>query len=714
MERIDRFTVPESREERVTKMKEAAATLKKEFVGLDDIIDKICEAMTPWYVTPEIISRPTVVSLWGMTGTGKTSVVRRLTSLLGLSNKTIFFDCGEESNNGSTTVASKINDVMFLDEDNNPEGDKVNDFVFVFDEFQHARTINERGEEVDKANLRSVWNLIDTGIIKSDVSNWETTYFIGFLEDFEGYVEEYPEVPLVDGKIVDPKDVENLLNSIGYFYYDRGVPGIMSRRNSQFGMSSAPAPAVEDKDLLEPVSVVEERILRGIVRKLRNCGGLKMKPKDIVDDIFSAKTTNELLEKLKEIKNIVIAPKDIDCNKSIIFILGNLDEAFKVEGDINPDVDADIFYDETSKVTITDIKRSLKKRFRAEQIARFGNSIIKYPTLKREHFEKVIKNELERITSEFKSISGINLILDGSIYDLIYFEGVYPVQGVRPVFTTINTIFTPILSDILMMKEDGVDSARLSVVDPELGYKFDKKGILIEVGKKSSTREVDMVLGSLRKPESTKTRYINAVHEAGHAVVKAYLTGKAPTSIVAVSSDSGGFCVTYDPDKTGEIKTKWDVDVDVMISLGGYLAEELIFPNSDKTLLGSGNDISQAWESLSDAAYNLGYFHPMQFSNYETWRNDRPGGVDDQNGLKKKLEHTLVSLKIRAQEILRENTDLIVNIALDLGEAGEFSGETFMKFVESNKGTLTPESMRKAREYDSYEYYKNQLLLRKK
>ena len=46
------------------------------------------------------------------------------------------------------------------------------------------------------------------------------------------------------------------------------------------------------------------------------------------------------------------------------------------------------------KVSISDIKEALKQRFRAEQIARLGNNLIKYPTLKKEHFIKIIKKRI--------------------------------------------------------------------------------------------------------------------------------------------------------------------------------------------------------------------------------------------------------------------------------------------------------------------------------
>jgi len=234
MEKIDnKFYVPEKREDRISRLEDAVKILKSEFVGLDEIIDKIKLSITPWYITPEIITRPTVISLWGMTGTGKTSIVKRLIDLLGLANKAIFFDCGEESNTGNRTVGEKINDIMSLDdgEDDLMDRDSPSDLVFVFDEFQHARTINERKEEVDKPNLRSVWNLLDTGILRFDDYSYELSYFNSFLEDFIEYSKEYPSVSLERGKVTGREDVKNLLENLGYFYYDRNLNKLQEEKH---------------------------------------------------------------------------------------------------------------------------------------------------------------------------------------------------------------------------------------------------------------------------------------------------------------------------------------------------------------------------------------------------------------------------------------------------------------------------------------------------
>ena len=341
-------------------------------------------------------------------------------------------------------------------------------------------------------------------------------------------------------------------------------------------------------------------------------------------------------------------------------------------------------------------------------IARFGNSIIKYPTLKKVHFEEVIRKEVSRISNGFTATSGINLKISDNIYELLYAEGVYPVQGVRPVFTTITTIFTPLLSDIIMSGAKKGDTAILNVINPETGYKLKEKEVSITFGEKTLTRKIDLVLGELRRPESKKTRYANAVHETGHAVVMSYLTGRIPIAIVAISSNSGGFCITYNPDKVGEIGIREDVDNNVMISMAGYLSEELIFPDKNKRLLGSGNDISEAWSELSDAAYFLGYFEPFQYSNYKTYRAGQPGGIDDEQ-VKDLIKERFEKLKKETIGILADNKDLIIEVAKKLGSVGEISGNEFLEFISESKGSLTKKRLEEAKIECSFDYYAKML-----
>lgn len=706
----------ENKLSKIQKLQDAIDILKSEFVGLDNIIDEIKLSITPWYITPEVITRPVVVSLWGMTGTGKSSVVRRLIDLLDLKSKSLTFDCGQENNDSGTDISNKISEFLNIENKENSTDEDSRNMIFVFDEFQYARTLSENGEELNKPSLRPIWNIIDDGVLNVNEYSYEVGSFLAYFEDLRVFAKDHSDIKLTNLTIQDPSDVKEILEALGYFYFKRSVPGLMESSCSAYTFDDDidRNPGDSKEDPYRPLKILEDKTLRLIIRKTNL---YEYKPgNEIIREALSLETLGELMDWLESKKSKIMSTRRIDCSGALVFIIGNLDEAFHVEGDLSPDFEADIFYDETSKVSISDVKNALKTRFRAEQISRFGNSIIKYPTLKKVHFEQIIQKEVNRICTDFMNSEGIGLDVTSDFLDLLYSEGVYPVQGVRPVFTTIGTIFTPLLSDILIRNEkEKITDALIDVRDPESGYKMSSKELEI----KYNTGSLDVVklkltLGELRCPKNRKTRYINAVHETGHAIMLSYLTGVIPTSIVAVSTDRGGFCTTYNPDKTGEIDSRFDVQNDVMISLGGYCAEEIIY-GSDKlrVLLGSGSDIEDAWETLSEAAYKLGYFDPFMYSNRETLSGPTgvPCGLDSKTTIEKKLETEFDILKHNTTEILMNNINLLKEFALELGEKGSLSGDVFYDFIFKGKNnSLNTERLDVAKEENSSDWYLKKLL----
>lgn len=708
--------------ERIKILNSAISTLKTEFVGLDNIIDELKTAITPWWVTPEIITRPVVISLWGMTGTGKSSVVRRLLDLLDLKEKALIFDCGQENTDSGTDISGKVSEFLNIENKENSADSDSRNMVFVFDEFQYARTLSESGEELNKPALRPIWNIIDDGVLRVSEYSYEVGQFLSYFEDLKAFSKTKRGIKLHNLVIENPADVKDILEALGYFYFKRPVPGFMESSCSSYtydDFDCIPPDGYEKKTPLDPyrpLKILEDKTLRLIIRKLNL---YSYSPgNEIIREALDFETLDELVEWLEEKKSRIMSSRKIDCSGSLVFIIGNLDEAFHVEGDLSPDLEADIFYDETSKVSISDIKNALKQRFRAEQISRFGNNIIKYPTLKKTHFQEIIKHEVSRVCGEFEKSSGIKLNCGPDFFDLLYSEGVYPVQGVRPVFTTIGTIFTPLLSDILIHKasDPTISQATLDVVDPESGYKTPKKEIEITYGPeiKPDRRELKLTLGELRYPANRKTRFISAVHETGHAILMSYLTGSIPTSIVAVSTDRGGFCTTYDPSKADEIDSRLDVKNDVMIGLGGYCAEELVYGSKpDKILLGSGSDIENAWETLSEAVYKLGYFDPYMFVSRESESSGTgiPGGLDDRTTIDQKIKTELDLLRHQTTEILKSNLDLLREFALELGEKGSLGGERFLEYIRErgDKNTLNLERLETAKSECSCDWYEEKL-----
>ena len=735
--------IPENRKDRENLLQKAKEILKSEFVGLDTIIDEISEAISAWYITPEIINRPVIISLWGMTGTGKSSVVSRLMELLGLTNNTLFFDCGEcisESKN----IGSIIEDTLGISGDDddvavNPNISVSEKYsrrpVFVFDEFQYARTIDDEMHEDVKPSLRPIWSIIDTGMVDSgNYYSWGFNQLCSFLEDLESFISTHSGIIVENNMINDRDAVKIFLENLGFIYYpEREIPGITTNNEvrpilsrSKGSSSSKMFDDEEKEDPYRPLKVIDRDLLKTVFRKLNQLeSGAGVKA---VKKILMGKwELEDFCSYLLNIRNRISITRKIDCSNSLVFIIGNLDEAYNVSKELSPDVDADVFYDITSKVTISDIKTALMKRFRPEQIARLGNNLIKYPTLGKDSFMKIIRGEVNRILNDFKKVHPIDIEIGEEIYELLYTEGVFPAQGVRPIFTTIGSILTPYLSKIILGAKD---SEKVTILIDNIDevkikkFKTDSVDIILKFSNREEQKyKHNLQLGSIRNPEARKKRYICSVHEAGHAVALAWRTGNAPGNIVSVSVDHGGFCSTYDKESEGEIQSRRDIDNDIIISLAGYVAESIIFKDRpDMCLMGSGSDIEELWESISENAFRVGYFKPIMFSNTEVEdSNSIPGGLNSKNRyvnyfdgekfsnvtmpLEDAIEKRLNELIKETQFIIEREQKLIINLAIYLGKYGSMDKNTFLDYVDKYGNELCREKMQEMKEYNSPENY---------
>lgn len=173
----------------------------------------------------------------GINWNWKTSVVRRLVQLLGLTGKTAFFDCGLEANESSSgSIADKIEEVFDIEDDfdslNSSGENKLGDAVFVFDEFQYARTIDENGCELLKSPLRPIWNIIDNGKVSVSEYRYDITHFGNFVEDFKQFSKEHPEIKLDSGKVTSREEVKTVLENLGLFYYGRNVTELLNGDDS--------------------------------------------------------------------------------------------------------------------------------------------------------------------------------------------------------------------------------------------------------------------------------------------------------------------------------------------------------------------------------------------------------------------------------------------------------------------------------------------------
>lgn len=715
MNKLKNFISSNTREEKIKRLNDAIKSLKSEFIGLDDIIDQIKESISPWYITPEILERPVIISLWGMTGTGKSSVVKRLIELLGLSGKSIFFDCGQESEKTyGDSLDSKFSSLFGSSDIGDVDIDMSN-FVIVLDEFQFARTLNEAGAEETKSSNRPIWKLIDDGILEIHEYRYDNAYYSDYVSDWKFVIdlnESYKNIPIKKGKIQDKDMVNRLMSTtpIGLYYFNYISCDEEAKPVSVSEIGCSPS---ENKNILE---VLNTRILKLLSRSVSRT----LNDNNIINNLMSITTLGDLINELYKYKDIVTKPTIIDCSKSLIFIVGNLDEAYNCSGELNPDIDADTFHEITSNISTSDIKAALKYRFRAEQISRMGNNLIKYPTLDKNSFIRIIKKETNRILSKLKETTNIDIVVDESIIGLIYSEGVYPTQGTRPLFSTINTIISPLLSEILLnIDSNNKEKVLIKIKNEEdwkeKNFRIESTIISIIIGDKTIDKTINLDLGRLRTSKNKKTIYPVSVHEAGHAVVFALLFKKSPIDIISSTVNSGGFCVTYNKDIYNNIESKYDIDRQIKVKLAGYIAEHTIYKDDqDRCLMGSSSDIKDAWDLLSDCVYKSGYFSPIKLESKSYSMSYIPNGASDDFS----FQNDEVSIKercyIRFSELIEETKNLIgseINlikqIALYLGKNGRMDKNKFKEYVTKYGNSLDVKNLDNE---DDDDYYYSKLI----
>ncbi len=136
---------------------QAAAQLKAELFGIDEVIDRVIDAIRAWYVLPQLITRPVIVCLWGLTGTGKTQLTRRLAQLLGFYDRFVEVQMDGFSH-GASYRSSSISGM--LGDSGIQEGAPG---ILVLDEFQRFRTVDRKGEDVKVERYQDVWTLLSDG-----------------------------------------------------------------------------------------------------------------------------------------------------------------------------------------------------------------------------------------------------------------------------------------------------------------------------------------------------------------------------------------------------------------------------------------------------------------------------------------------------------------------------------------------------------------------
>lgn len=538
----------------------AVIQLKKEFVGIDGIIDEIADAILPWWLFPQHQIRPLIINLWGMTGSGKTALIKRLTELIQYQHMLMRFDMGEF---GSSSSFLKYTLTRQLIQYNHTAP------VILLDEFQFAKTKDETGKEVNNYNLRIIWDLLDSGELIYEPDGMG--YYVGRAKKVLSLLLAFEKqgAKIKNGIITHRiQEVHEALSTYAFGYFD----GTIDRSDPN------------KKPFQPEEEFISDVFCTGIHEMMayRNDSW-----RDIQAKIKSMNSILEIYNYLADIYKEETSFKSMDLRKSLIFVVGNLDEAFVMSNNINPDIDADEFQRYTQKITIADIKKALQNRFRNEQIARLGNTHLVYHAFSHKNFEQLIEMHLNRTSDLVQERFNLTTKFLPAVHKQLYSEGVFPTQGVRPVISTIrNMIESNIAKVILHFQENAVSATHLNWDFIEDHYIID----FIKQNTKLSQLQIPVVqkVNSLRKSTHNDLQSLVAVHEAGHAIVSMYAAKVVPEYIITktVDADSQGFTYILLPEDIITYKLLID---QIKIYLGGYVAEAHVFGKDYNTTGVSGD-----------------------------------------------------------------------------------------------------------------------------
>lgn len=595
-------------------LENARKVLKQEFIGIDKIIDETIDNVSSWYFLPEIQEKPVVINLWGLTGVGKTSLVRRLAALLDFEDAFYRFDLGEK--NGIFSFRDSLDELC--------ENNNASPVIIALDEFQHSRTVKGPfRQEIEHDKNRLIWEMIDSGKIQFVDWKRDIWKFEELLNKLQHLVRAGVEVE--KGVVVKKAEL-----------HSKEIKAYFQRCEKVFFV-----PAEEYETILD---FAGEQL------------GLHLKQD--VEKLLLSFSAHETIVFLRKVLKAGKRPTTKSFTKALIFVIGNLDEAYAMSDNFSTDIDADEFNKLSLKITVPKIKRALQNRFRSEQIARLGNIHIIYPALDKRSYQVIIKNELELYAQSLSNSFKISVVFDNSIHDVIYSEGVYPAQGVRPVFTSIHQVLKSKISfffSAVFLKSLEVDSMIFSIKNNKLACDYRNKLQTVY----SLETETTTTLEKVRQPKKDDLQAITAVHESGHAVLSIALMKTFPEVIYSITTDSDTQGLVYSSFEWRYISRK-EMIPRVAMMLGGYVAEELIFGKENLTT-GASSDIEKATAFLSDMYKSNGMGQtPIKYSIPTKESN---GSYHQYYEIEEEVKNAIEEARQLAEQTLQREQKLLLSLS---------------------------------------------------
>ena len=535
--------------ERQAQLASATAQLKAELFGIDDVIDRVVHAIRAWYVLPELIHRPVIVCLWGLTGTGKTQLTRRLAQLLGFYDRFMEVQMDGFSNGAgyrSTTISGMLSDSGIT------EGMPG---MLVLDEFQRFRTTDTKGADVKVERYQDVWTLLSDGRLPPP---------IGALANIERKLADAAYE--AERKTMDEDPRENA-------------------KPYRFALDAWDA--AELKSMLKITTPLSEV--------------MQWTPERVQPLLAQFRQSQQSWE-TDYSKLLVFVCGNLDEMYH--------ETAQRVE---DCDTDADIFHRLTRKLSLIDVKKALAERFKPEQIARLGNEHVIYPSLSKATYQRLIGQMCDRYVSDIATESGVQLVLHDNVLQALYANSVFPTQGTRPLYSAVHGILSAnLVNATLWVLEHEWDTTQAVAVQlestattatttPQLHYlriQGMAQGVVQEV-----RFPVALELSRLKHKASHDFRTLVAVHEAGHALAYCLLMGRTPQEVkINIASFEGG----YNSFAGIKATTRQNMLDMMAVGLAGRAAEIMVF-GADACTTGAEQDYQQVTALAARFVRHVGF-----------------------------------------------------------------------------------------------------------
>ena len=193
---------------------------------------------------------------------------------------------------------------------------------------------------------------------------------------------------------------------------------------------------------------------------------------------------------------------------------------------------------------------------------------------------------------------------------------------------------------------------------------------------------------------SDKEKKITAYHEAGHAILFHVLPDVGPVhtvSIIPTGVGAAGYTMPL-PEKDEMFNTKGKMLQNIIVSLGGRIAEELIF---DDITTGASQDIKSATSTARAMVTEYGFSDKVGLLNYNNDDDEvfigrdlahtRNYGEGVQSIIDEEVKNIVDDCYKKAKDIIMENIDVLHKCADLLMEKEKINQEEFEALFESTK-----------------------------